>query len=1161
MSSTLSVATDTVGSVTQTRFTAAVHEQPRGLPLDVSQRAILEAPVGQSTVVLGAPGTGKTSTLKALIAHRVAGGMSPDDIIILTPGRQAANRLRDELATTLHSATNGAMARTPMSLAFALAAEKAAIDGIDPPRLLTGSEQDQILGDLLGGHIADGTGPRWPQSLSPEVRSSRVFRTELRELFARCVDTQSLAGSADLPQRLSELGSLTGREEWIAAGQFWRTYIDAISEAKVHYFDSSEMVAIAALALNDPNTMAQTKLVVVDDAQELTYGAANMLRAFAARAIPVVMFGDPDVASTTFRGAVPNLLGQASSYLGVPVETHVLARVHRHGATIRSAVSAVTDRIGAASAGTQRKALASPVSANPASERPETILAQAETTAGPVAAKVTVLERESQSAEWAAISRTLREHHIFGEVPFSRMVVIVRNGGLVPQLARALAVNEVPSRTLVSDRSLRDQPIVRALISVVDVALGRSPLTLATTNDLLLSALGGLTVLDLRRLRLSLRHEELLAGGTKTGEELLPDSIAAAGHLATIDSRPARRAARFSQVLADVTALGASGASIEELLWCVWEGSKLSDLWAADALGSGLVADDANRNLDSVMALFTSAKRFVEREPDRPAADFISELLAADIPEDTLAPQALGQSVLVCTPTAVVGAEYDVVVVASLQEGIWPNLRLRGSLLHPQAVVDAQFASTPQTEDPRKQVVEDELRMFALALSRATSHVVVSATRDEDAQPSPFYRLLASLEAKANPQASETSVEKLPEVNADASPGSPRLSAPSVRPTQWRRDLPRQREVPLSLRGLVGTLRRSLVETIPENPSVQGALDGFTEPAAAALAKLARAQVAGASPDGWYGLRGPSTDRPLVDFESEPEQLVNVSPSKLEAWEKNQLGWFISSTVGNQSSAAMGVGSLFHSVIEAVGEKKITGLSPNDLWQPISERWHELSFEAPWESTREQRRAFKMVGALSSYLQEFEASGAEVIGVECEFTVPIGHARLHGFIDRVEKDADGNIIIVDLKTGAVPSGTNAEEHAQLRCYQFALVHDGVEKIQSGSRSGGARLLYLRGKEKSASAQAAERELRADAATALGSEEQPYTFKTLNQAALSHELDAEGVDPVVNMQERLEKAARGMAGSSFTFVVYTREERGEYDSKYESRIHVIKAVSA
>lgn len=1092
--------------------------------LDESQRAVLAAPMAQSAVVLGAPGSGKTATLMALIDHRVNQGLSPDDIVILTSSRQTANHVRDALSTLLQSATNGALARTPMSLAFAIAAEKAVIDSVPPPRLLTGSEQDQILAELLAGDVSDGKGPRWPEGLSPEVRSSRVFRTELRELYARCVDTFP---PGDFPALLEDLGRRTGREEWTAAGQFWRTYVDAVAEAKVNYYDSSEMLAIAVNAITDPGTMATTKLIVVDDAQELTYGAANMLRAFADRRVPIILFGDPDVASTTFRGAVPNLLGQADSFLGIPVVTHTLAQVHRHGFTIRQAVSTVTDRIGTAAAGTQRRASATvdrEVSASPDLATPSA-----------PSANVTLLERGSQSAEWAAVARTLREHHVFSGMPYSRMVVVVRNGGLIAPLARALAVNEVPSRTLVSDRSLRDQPIVRALISVVDVAVGRASLNTATASDLLLSALGGLTVLDIRRLRLSLRHEELSSGGSRTGEELLPDSIGGVGRLATIDSRPARRAARFAQILDDVRVLASSGGSIEELLWSVWDASKLADVWAADALGSGLVADDAHRNLDSVMALFTSAKRFVEREPDRPAVDFIVELLAADIPEDTLAPQAQAPSVLVCTPSAVVGAEFDVVVVASMQEGLWPNLRLRGSLLHPQDIASEQFGGIEENVDARKQVVEDELRMFALSLSRARSHVIISATRDDDAQPSPFYRLIAALCEKATEKARQSATGA----------GTTSAAESAVEDREWRLDLPRAREIPLSLRGLVGALRRSLTERVIVS-------DDEARPVSAALAALANAEVPGASPDEWFGLLGPSTTKPLVDFGEEPTALVNVSPSKLEAWEKNQLGWFISSTIGSQSSAAMGVGSLFHSVIEAVGEKKITTLSPEALWEPIGQRWHELSFEAPWESIREQHRAFKMVGALSSYLQEFADSGADVIAVECEFTVPIGHARLHGFVDRVEKDRDGNIVIVDLKTGAVPSGTNADDHAQLRCYQFALVNDGIDDVESGSRSGGARLLYLRGKEKTASAQAVDQ---------TQSAEQPYTYKVLNQSPLNHEPGDNGIDPIVEMEARLEEAALGMAGGSFTAVVYTREERGEYDSKYESRIHVIKAVSA
>ena len=44
-------------------------------------------------------------------------------------------------------------------------------------------------------------------------------------------------------------------------------------------------------------------------------------------------------------------------------------------------------------------------------------------------------------------------------------------------------------------------------------------------------------------------------------------------------------------------------------------------------------------------------------------------------------PRALSEAVLVATPSATIGLEFDTVVVAGLQEGVWPNMRLRGSLL------------------------------------------------------------------------------------------------------------------------------------------------------------------------------------------------------------------------------------------------------------------------------------------------------------------------------------------------------------------------------------------------------------------------------------------------------------------------------------------------
>ena len=61
---------------------------------------------------------------------------------------------------------------------------------------------------------------------------------------------------------------------------------------------------------------------------------------------------------------------------------------------------------------------------------------------------------------------------------------------------------------------------------------------------------------------------------------------------------------------------------------------------------------------------------------------FLEELEAQQIPADTLAERALrGDAVRVLTAHRSKGLEWDLVVVAGVQEGVWPDLRRRGSLL------------------------------------------------------------------------------------------------------------------------------------------------------------------------------------------------------------------------------------------------------------------------------------------------------------------------------------------------------------------------------------------------------------------------------------------------------------------------------------------------
>ncbi|MFA9276729.1 MAG: PD-(D/E)XK nuclease family protein [Rhodoluna sp.] len=1037
---------------------------------DALQADILTLAADQSAVVLGAPGTGKTRVLTELVVSRVAQGTNPDNIVVLSPNRVAAGRLRNSLGLRLGIATNGALARTPGSLAFALAQEHALATGQAAPRMLTGSEQDSIIAELLLGHIEDGSGPAWPDPLVPEVRQRRAFRSELRDLFARSTEM------GWTPVELRQQGQTREHPEWVAAAEFWNEYREVLAGFRTESFDSSEILSIGANALADASVMSNVELVLVDDAQELTFGAVRILQAFARRGVPIIVFGDPDITSTTFRGAVPNFLGRFAVELGIPghrATSFVLDAVYRHGPAIRSAVQKITE-MGSAEAGAQRKATSVVENA--------------------VSLPVAVLERTSRVSETTAIARELREKHILGSTAWSQMAVVVRTGSLVPQIARALAVAEVPTKTLMSERSLKEHPAALDLIAAIAVAMGRMELTPNVATDLLTSPMVGLTVLDLRRLRLALRHDELAAGGARTGEELLIAALEQPADLVTLDFAPARRAGRFAETLQLLRSDNAAGNSIEELLWTVWERSGLAKTWGNEALSAGLVADDANRNLDGVMALFTSAKRYVERYPDRPAAEFIAELLDADVPEDTLAPQAQADAVLVCTPSALIGTEFDVVAVAAVQENLWPNLRPRGSLLHAQDVMGDSIGIETDFAASRKAVLDDELRMFALAISRARQSVILSATANDDTLPSPFLRRVEAV----------TGINSL-----------------EVRDSE-RNGLT---EYPLTLRGLVGSLRRALTLSLR-----RGEASERSTQLASALAKLSAADIPGAAPTDWYGLREPSTDAPLVDLNVEGNS-VSVSPSKLDTWEKNQLAWFIESVVGRTSSSAQGIGTIVHKVMEDVSTDDSLPIDAESLWAAVDERWHELSFDAEWLSVGERRRVRKMVAAVSEYLQNFKSDGKTLLATEGGFTLELGKATLRGYIDRIEQDAVGHVVIVDLKTGKYePRVKDLPEHAQLACYQLALTEGVLEEVPEGSRNGGAKLIYVTNGTKGKLYKSME--------------QKPYDETELQ-----------------TIRERIETAAQGMAGNEFTAPIVIEEERGKPHTRYEFRIHTAPAVSA
>ncbi len=1039
------------------------HESTLGrvrAPLDSSQAAVLNLPDGQHAAVIGAPGSGKTRTLVELVADRVLQrGYSPSEVLVLVPTRTGATELRDRLALRLGVPTNGPMARSVNSVAFQLAQGAETRAGRASPTLLTGGEQDQIIAELLEGHVVDGNGPAWPETLGPEVRRLRGFRTELRDLMMRAVEygvqpdrleALGRAGAAGAPD--AGTGPGRARPEWVAAAQFVRDYEEVKDQTRPGQFDSTELAQYAAAvvraALAGPagadtlGSLAAVRVIVLDDAQEATQAVLTLLAQFAARGVAIVAFGDPDISTGSFHGAHPDALGRLGSYLAEtpgrprPVLTLRLDTVYRHGETLRGLVRDVSSRIGAAAAGTQRAA--GSVTPDPA---------------GHAAVQTVVVATPAD--QLGVIARRLRERHVLGGIPWSQMAVIVRTGSLVPALSKGLAALEVPTQVSTAQTALRDEFAVRAFILALDVTLGRRALNAQVAVDLLRGPLGGLDPITLRRLRAALRQVDLgqpEQGQPEQGQpdqdpraetseepsspefglsaaevlrrhdspdELLISALTVPGYLDRIDNRTARRAAACGASLRAAAAEHAAGATIEELLWGLWTRSGLATTWLEQAGGTGIGADEANTNLDAVVALFSAAQRYVERTPSDPPVLFLEHLVDTDVPEDTLAPRALGDAVTVSTGSGTIGRDFAVVVLAGVQENVWPDLRIRGSLLGAGdlALAAAGDAAPATGVDARTAVLHDELRMFAQAASRARTELLITAIDNDDNQPSVFLRLLPDPDA-----------------------------APLGR-------------FPLSLRGIVGRLRQDLTTAVGTvRPG--GTVPPRARDQAATLARLAAESVAGADPDQWYGLAPLSTQHRLNDPDA-GDSPVRVSPSKMSSFDACPLHWLIGQIGGGTSNTAANLGTIIHEVMESgSGAGGVAGAE--ELWAGVDARWPELVFDADWQSEVQKVEARALTDRLASYLGDFSRAGGELLSAEGRFSLDLGSAVLSGTIDRVERLADGRAVIVDLKTGKGDPIGNAGvvDHPQLGAYQLAFHEGAIEGLDPDMQLAGARLVIV-----------------------------------------------------------------------------------------------------
>jgi superfamily I DNA/RNA helicase/RecB family exonuclease len=973
--------------------------------LSPSQAEVASLESDSLALVFGAPGVGKTSAVKALF-HRLAGEVGPDNVLVLAANRESANRLRDELALGFQGATAGPLARTLTSFAFGVLRMKALSEGAKLPELISGSEQDRILAQVINEVLEAGlpeVSKSWPAQFNPRVIELSGFRAELRDFITVCLEHGINVSE------LINLGEKHEKPEWSASALFFEKYLEHVSsEDYAGRFDASSLLRIASQWLTSqsdwPSDLAAIKTVIVDDAQELTPSAMRLLRALTGAGRGLVLVGDPDSSTLGFRAADPRAMANLADSLAALRRTEVrqvflTPSFSPRPAKLSNVLARVSRQIDTARAGRQRKSLSESAA----------FASDAENGGSEASLEVRVFSQKTGESAWLA--RTLRELHLFQGYEWSELAVVARSRSTLDDLAVALANESVPVQILGSQSALRDEFASRNLLTLADLALNPRAIDARLAVDLFTSVFGGLDTLGIRRLRRAIRREELLAEGTRNSDELLVNLFEAPETLASIRGSEARKAERFLRLMANAKAIAADPTqSIEDLLWLLWSSSGLDKSWQVLSDGVGEVALQANRDLDAVVALFAAANRFAERNPDGDPREFVAQQLSLGLPEDTLAlNDSFASRVTLATPSGLIGRRFKVVALPNLIEGVWPNLRPRSSLLGANLLDALQTGRIDSVSNAVKSELPDELRMLYKAIGAASDIILVSATDSEDEQLSQFIGLINGV---------------IPERETYAG-------------TQ------------LTLRGLAGSLRRTLARSnsLAEQDS-----------AALGLARLASAGVAGAHPDSWYGMLALSTHEPLVQLD-DPEAQVWLRPSQLENFAKCPLHWFLNAHGGGDSNFSANLGSLVHKALELGVE-----MSEDALWGLVESKWHTLSFESNWLEDVGERKAKRMISNMVQYLRKFDAEGAKVIGREVNFEFELGRARVRGQVDRLELYPDGRVMIVDLKTGATTVTVGeAKTHAQLGLYQLAFASGAfadLEGIDSQTSLSGAKLLLV-----------------------------------------------------------------------------------------------------
>jgi DNA helicase-2/ATP-dependent DNA helicase PcrA len=991
--------------MTDPRKSQAIRDALKGHePTDEQWRAISH-PLEPQYLIAGA-GSGKTAVMAARIAWALeTQALSPSQVLGLTFTNKAATELGDRVRLALAGMNDESgetvTVQTYNAFAAGIVRDFGLLVDVDPDAgLLSEGQQWQLLLSCLDD---------LPPFDALEIRSSYVVRPTLKlagSISDHMVDLSDIEAAADrmLSLDVSEKMRETARQrkELVKA-------VDAYVKAKhrTSRIDYGDQVTKAVEVLSGNGDVREAlrrrfSFILLDEYQDTNVAQRKMLQALIGRGGAVTAVGDARQAIFAWRGATMyNLIGFPHHFPRLDGDHYPpvsLSENFRSGSHILQVANEVVAPIDI-------------------SRRPgDPLRAQPQNGTGSVALGLFTDERAE--ATWIAeeCERLHGERTLPGRDPvaWSDIAILVRRKAAMDMLLQALEEKEVPVE-VVGLGGLLKTPEVTEVVAWLR-ALESKPGANRWLGRILLGPRWRIHYRDLSLLAhwatsRNWEFKKRLAGGDEeVARDMEPGDIGyalseALGHLDEIPHLGALAKQRLSEFSERLSAIRKkSNAPLLELVQEI-----IREAGILDALesSSSRTAPAARQNISN---FFDQVASFAPLEGEATLRSFIAYLDAAEVAEETLeaTQPADHDSVKLMTVHSAKGLEFECVFVPSVAAktnrngepvySIFPLTRASNPLTSYQDLpyeVREDAAHLPRYEGKlpafvkavKDRAIEDERRLFYVALTRAKQHLAVTASwwygRDiNNKGPSPFWEELGALEGRGLVKIVRR--DDMPDANPmfDAMedrrqwPPPPRVGmVDGLFPQGWGRAADE-----MVAEADTGSLRSRLAED---------QMQSFDERLAQHERDLA--------------VIGSATEPARSVEPSPPEMLSATSYVRLEKGELT--AWDLVRPLPQRPTAARRIGTEVHRLIE----ERSRGMSPFP---------DEAELDEPSQITVPSRMSESLARWQERYGERTIArlpSGEPMI--EVPFTLKKDGMLIRGRIDAVYETDDGGLEIVDFKTG------------------------------------------------------------------------------------------------------------------------------------------------